>query len=597
MNKFFAAIVISCILALPSVGRDNTVRTPGHAAHAIVDRDDTVQAPMRAAHAIVDRVIRETSFDLHSVPLKPSLDIQVLDFGSIFGTSDGIAYARSVISVERDTSLLFGMSRDLPLQIRIGNAVIHTSDNRVPFVFNEIAYGVFRFNDTLRMPLKRGPNTILIKAKLISGRNVIYLREMVPAGRKPFAKFDAPIPGGGAAWGFDGVYESRAVASLTMPLPPDSALLNEYSYEGKKYVWRSPQPQYVQELQILPDAVYRRESYAEWAYPTGTVMLSLLEFARAAHDTAVNSFVRRFAAFTIDNRELFRRQYERLHDFRGTDHKLIRRGMLDDTGGPGLPFADLLMTTHARELEPIVFDVAKYIMDEQERLSDSTLCRSEPVPGTVWADDLFMSAPYMMRMGTIMGEQRYFDDAARQVVHFNNYLLDKATGLYRHGCFDFGRKQSPVAWGRANGWVIWATSEVLRFLPRQHPLRRKIEDIYRSHLRAIVSHQASSGLWHQVLDRPDTYEETSCSAMFIIGLSRGIQLGILDESYRQPLMKAWAGLQTRISPDGRVKDICRGTEIGNDVNFYNKRERFDNDPRGLGAVITACVEMMRTGVR
>jgi rhamnogalacturonyl hydrolase YesR len=58
------------------------------------------------------------------------------------------------------------------------------------------------------------------------------------------------------------------------------------------------------------------------------------------------------------------------------------------------------------------------------------------------------------------------------------------------------------------------------------------------------------------------------------------------------LKKAWQGLQTRISADGIVKDICRGTEMSDDITSYMKRERFDNDPRGLGAVVTACVEMI-----
>jgi rhamnogalacturonyl hydrolase YesR len=215
------------------------------------------------------------------------------------------------------------------------------------------------------------------------------------------------------------------------------------------------------------------------------------------------------------------------------------------------------------------------------------------MPGTVWADDLFMSAPYLMRMGVVTGDKQYFDDAAQQVVNFNKYLVETRTGLYRHGWYDAEKRQSPVAWGRANGWVIWATSEILELLPTSHPLRDKIVNIYRDHLKAVVTFQAPSGLWHQVLDRPDSFEETSCTAMFMIGIVRGIRLGILDASYVPHVKKAWSGLQTRISEDGIVKDICRGTEMSDDLGYYFKRERFDNDPRGLGAVITACTELMQ----
>ena len=208
-----------------------------------------------------------------------------------------------------------------------------------------------------------------------------------------------------------------------------------------------------------------------------------------------------------------------------------------------------------------------------------------------------MSAPYLMRMALVTGDRQYFDDAAQQVVRFNKYLLDKKTGLYRHGWYDIDKRQASVAWGRANGWVIWATSEVLRFLPESHPLRAEIIKMYRNHLRALVSYQASSGLWHQVLDRPDSYEETSCTAMYLIGMARGLRSGILDSSFVAPMEKAWSGLQSRISSDGIVRDICRGTEMSEDLEYYFKRERFDNDPRGLGAVIAACTEMMQFGKR
>lgn len=79
--------------------------------------------------------------------------------------------------------------------------------------------------------------------------------------------------------------------------------------------------------------------------------------------------------------------------------------------------------------------------------------------------------------------------------------------------------------------------------------------------------------------------------MLIIGIARGLRLGILDSSYAVPLDKAWTGLRSRISEDGVVRGICRGTELSDDPKYYFDREWFDNDPRGLGAVIMACVEM------
>jgi rhamnogalacturonyl hydrolase YesR len=396
----------------------------------------------------------------------------------------------------------------------------------------------------------------------------------------------------GKLWAFVGAFRKSGVNLLAETLPPETGYKSTYLYDGSDFNWRFPSQQMVSEFRIKSDASYRRESYAEWQYPNGTVMLSLLDFSAAAGDASVSTFVREYCMFTLDNLPLFRKQYEQFHAFRGMNHKLIRRGMLDDTGAPALPFVELFRVTHEPRLQSITADIAQYVSKGQVRLEDGTLCRYEKMPGTVWADDLFMAAPYLVRMGAVTGDDRYFDDAAKQVVMFNKYLLDQQTGLYRHGWYDLEKRQSAVACGRANGWVVWATSEVLRFLPSSHPLRDQIVSIYRRHLEAIVACQAPSGLWHQVLDRPESYEETSCTAMYLIGMARGIRSGILDTSFVRPMLRAWSGLQARISAGGIVRDICRGTEMSDDPDYYFKRERFDNDPRGLGAVITACVEMM-----
>jgi unsaturated rhamnogalacturonyl hydrolase len=549
-----------------------------------------------AARSIISRVIRETSFDFQQVPLKPSLDIHVLDFGSMYGrTTGGVSYALSVLHSKSDTVIPFGLSRDLPMTIRLNGATVFSAAAPVPFAFRELGYELFHFNDTIRLPLKKGENTLLVKAELLGRRNVVYLRELSSPGVKPSTIFGVTGLDPALAahpWAFVGNFKTGGKKLLVHSFPPESGFKKSYAFEGADYEWRQPSAQLIQELRIKPDAAYRRESYAEWEYPNGTVMLSLLQFADAANDSAARDFVQKFCQFTVENRELFRKQFTELHAFRSTNYRLIRLGMLDDTGAPVLPFAELFLRTRDIRLESLVEDIARYVTKGQIRLPDGTLCRPERLPGTVWADDLFMSAPFLMRMGVITGDNTYFDDAAHQVLMFNKYLEDAQTGLYRHGWYDLEHRQAPVAWGRANGWVVWATSEVLRLLPLSHPLRKDIVEIYRRHLTAIVRYQAPSGLWHQVLDRPDSYEETSCTAMYLIGMARGLRAGILDASFEQPMLKAWTGLQTRISSDGIVKGICRGTEMNDDVEYYFKREQFDNDPRGLGAVITACVEMM-----
>ncbi|HEX9006580.1 MAG TPA: glycoside hydrolase family 88 protein [Bacteroidota bacterium] len=346
----------------------------------------------------------------------------------------------------------------------------------------------------------------------------------------------------------------------------------------------------VTELAVKPDAIYRRESYAEWTYYNGTVLLSLLGLSRASGEPAYEAFVRRVCDFTLAHLDTFRSQYATLRMNRGADYRMFQRTMLDYTGGPVLPYQELLPGSNDGRLRTLVGEMGRYVAEGQVRLPDRTLCRPEPPSYTIWADDLFMGLPCLVRMGEQSGVQAYFDDAATQVVNFNRYLADSVSGLYRHAYFVSRKQQSPFAWGRANGWVIWAETEVLLHTPKTHPSYQAIAEIFRRHMKALVAVQGSSGLWHQVLDHSESFEETSCSAMFMIGLARGLKMGLLDETYRAPLQKAWEGLRSKITEGPIVKDICRGTGIGEELSFYLTRERFDNDPHGLGAVITALTE-------
>ena len=181
-------------------------------------------------------------------------------------------------------------------------------------------------------------------------------------------------------------------------------------------------------------------------------------------------------------------------------------------------------------------------------------------------------------------------DKALKKFGATSYLFDEKTGLMHHCWYSDSRKPGIAFWGRANGWVVWAHSEALMRLPKNHPSYKTVAGLFRRHMEALVAVQGKAGLWHQILDNPDSFEETSCTAMFMIGMARGMRLGVLDKSYREPFEKALKGLQSRISDDGIIRDIGRGTEISNDPTYYLTRERFDNDPRGLGAVVTALVE-------
>ena len=74
---------------------------------------------------------------------------------------------------------------------------------------------------------------------------------------------------------------------------------------------------------------------------------------------------------------------------------------------------------------------------------------------------------------------------------------------------------------------------------------------------------------------------------------RGVRNGWLDSSFADRAVKAWQAIARKIDADGTVHGICRGTEIGETLEFYFERQTFDHDPLGLGALIFAGIEVTK----
>lgn len=558
----------------------------------IVPQDN--RTPVEIAKSIADRVINDTSFELNHVIQKPQLEIQVIDINKVFGeNSSGVSYALSKIISGETRTFQFGLSYSAPIKIWVNDKIVFENNADSVFHFKEIAYTIFEFQDTIKAELNIGENKILVKTYSDCKESKIYLREITKAEVPVQTKFVAPFDEINNLWVYVGTFYPKNKSAMNQVFPPEVSFKKYYKYENKIYTWQILSPHILSELKINTDAVYKRESYAEWMYPNGTVLFSINYLAQAVNDKTYSDFTRTVCDFTLDNYELFQEQYYELDGFRSANHRLYRMSMLDDASAPALPFIEMMINGSSASYAHIVDAVTNYITMHQVRLKDGTFCRPEPDRMTVWADDLFMSVPYLVRAARLYNNQKFYDDAAAQIINFNKYLFDTDKKLYKHAWFDFSKEKSIAFWGRANGWVFWATSDALLNIPKSHKDYKMIKKIFVKHIEGLTKIQSPDGMWHQVLDRDDSFKETSCTAMFIIGLARGIKNGWINKSYEKNLLRAWNALKQRITGDGIVKDITRGTGVGFNLEFYFKRDRFDNDPRGLGAVITASVEMAK----
>lgn len=247
----------------------------------------------------------------------------------------------------------------------------------------------------------------------------------------------------------------------------------------------------------------------------------------------------------------------------------------------------------ARTLRPWIDNYARWVADGQFRLDDGTLARNRPLPRSLWLDDMYMGIPCLAQMGKLTGERRYYDDAVKQVLQFSQRMFVSERGLYRHGWVQGMNPHPAFHWARANGWALMAMVELLEVLPEDHPGRARVLEQFRAHAAGLVATQGHAGLWHQLLDRPESYEETSASAMFVFGIAHGINRGWLDAlAYGPAVSLGWNAVATRVNAQGQVEGTCVGTGMGWDPMFYMYRPVHVLAAHGYGPVLLAGAEMI-----
>jgi unsaturated rhamnogalacturonyl hydrolase len=273
---------------------------------------------------------------------------------------------------------------------------------------------------------------------------------------------------------------------------------------------------------------------------------------------------------------------------------LLSPRSLDDCGSMGAAIVKARRANVGPDFMVVIDHIATYIRHKQLRLDDGMLARPRPIKNSIWSDDSYMSIPFLARMGALTGDKQYFDDAAAQMLHFENYLFVPATGLFTHHWDTANPDNQPkYYWGRANGWCTVAMVELLEVLPEDHPMHGRILRLLRAHAQAIAGLQAGDGLWHQLLDRNDSYTETSCSAMFVYALARAVNRGWLDAGQYGPVaLVGWDGLTTRIDSEGRITGTCIGTSFADDYVYYYHRPETE-DIHGYGPTLLAGSEVIQ----
>jgi rhamnogalacturonyl hydrolase YesR len=351
---------------------------------------------------------------------------------------------------------------------------------------------------------------------------------------------------------------------------------------------------------LPPHPSLARTDFLLTSYEWGVTYAGMLHAAATTGDPRYRAYVdERYAAISTLAAHLRAQPAPATAGTAPRDRILALRGVLhpqtlDDSGAMA---AAMIKAARAGirpdQLRPWIDNYLAWIRTGQFRFADGTLARNRPMPGSLWLDDLYMSVPALAQMGALTGDTACLDDAVKQILQFSSRMFVAERGLYRHGWIAGMEPHPTFHWGRANGWAVVAMAELLEVLPENHPGRAAVLAQYRAHVAGIAAVQDSSGLWHQLLDRPDTYLETSASAMFVYAIARGINRGWLDAKAYGPMVSiAWNAVAAKVNATGQVEGTCVGTGMGFDPMFYAYRPTSPLAAHGYGPVLLAGAEMI-----
>lgn len=336
------------------------------------------------------------------------------------------------------------------------------------------------------------------------------------------------------------------------------------------------------------------------SYEAGVLYAAMLNTGATTGD-------KRYTSFTTDRLSLIAKQAKKeakALDKDKTYDKQMRMvlypGALDDCGAMASAYFRMEQMMPDMTFNDVTNRYINFVRHKQYRLPDGIFARQRPHTNTVWLDDMYMGVPCMAWYGVVNNDASAIDDAIKQIELFKKRMWVEEKQLFRHGWVESMTPHPAYHWGRANGWALLTMCEVLDALDMAHNadgVKKQYEyvlTLFKKHLEGLSVLQDKTGFWHQLLDRPDTYLETSCTAIYTYCMAHAINKGWVDaQAYGAQALLAWQACSTMVNDKGQVEGTCVGTGMAFDPAFYAYRPVHVMAAHGYGPVIWAGGEIIK----
>ena len=292
-----------------------------------------------------------------------------------------------------------------------------------------------------------------------------------------------------------------------------------------------------------------------WQWDEGVAMYGFTKAYEKTGDGAILLFMEKWINYHLDKMDF---------------------GLSINTAAPLLGVITLLENGYKdKRYEKVCKEFADWCVCEAPRADRGAFehsCTANKYDNQVWADTLFMGCIFLLRWGIYCENNIYIREAVRQFELHYRFLADDKTGLIYHGYDCNERRQKGVLWGRGNAWLSVASVEALKLLPKHVRGYDVIYENFIRHLNGVVKCCSDGGRWHTVLDKEDTYIETSAAAAFSYAINRALEIGLIDDKYKPVAEKSVKYIVDDIDGQGNVIHGSLGTCVMQDYKKYNDIE-------------------------
>ena len=225
-------------------------------------------------------------------------------------------------------------------------------------------------------------------------------------------------------------------------------------------------------------------------------------------------------------------------------------GALSDACSPGEAVLWAAKKTGNKNLMDGFNKLADYAMNKAPRNKEGIIFHFANNQ-QVWSDINYMLPPFLAIAGK-------YEEAIKQFEGACSLLMNKEKNLLMHqwDC----EKNIPLRkdlWGVGKGWTAAGGARIIKQLPDSMKAeKQRMINHVKGIIDAALVYQREDGLFHDVVDNPNSFIETNLGQMLAYTIYRGVKAGWLSRKYLEKADKMRKAAHGKVDELGLVQGVC-----------------------------------------